>query len=295
MAVAVSARQQADRRGTERQRTDQQRLDVLAALQLPASVLAVVLAACGQYALAVGRNEIRGGLLYGLALAALGLALFAQSRTAGGEGVASVDVERISPRLAATGSSGRAHRGAGVDLPRRAFWPLTAMLGALSLALALVAATWPTNSDRERLPAVLARAYAAFPVTARRAEVLAVGGIVLFGGLLRGIGLEYLPGGVHGDETEFGMYALAVLRGTGPHPFGTIFLGDPALFAYEALFVALFGQTVMALRVLAALTRTVTVLVCYLFTRSLFGIRVALMATALLTVASVHIHSAVSA
>ena len=110
-------------------------------------------------------------------------------------------------------------------------------------------------------------------------------------GLLRFVGLEYLPGGVHGDETEFGMHVLSVLRGNGPNPFGTIFLGDPALFAYvEAPFVALFGQTVMALRVLAALTGTLTVLACYIFTRALFGVRVALFATVLLAFAAAHIH-----
>ena len=35
------------------------------------AMLVLVLAACGQYALAIGRNEIRGGLLYGLVLGPL--------------------------------------------------------------------------------------------------------------------------------------------------------------------------------------------------------------------------------
>ena len=209
-------------------------------------MLAVVLAACGQYALAIGRNEIRGGLLYGLALAALGLTLFAQSRTADGDAWARVEGKRLSGRLATGLVAVVTHVVALVliflDSP---FWLLTAMLGGLSLILALAVAAWPANALDRPLPAALARAHAAFPLTARRAEVLAVGGLVLLGGLLRCIGLEYLPGGVHGDETEFGMYVLAVLRGNGPNPFGTIFLGDPALFAYvEAPFVAIFGQTI---------------------------------------------------
>ena len=290
MAAAASARQQTDRRGAERPETDQRRLEVLAALPLPASVLAGVLAACGQYALAVGRNEIRGGLLYGLALAALGLTVFAQTRTAEREVWAGVGGKRISPRVATALVAAGAHVAAlalvFLDAP---FWLLTAMLGALSLILALVVAAWPTASLERPLPGVRARA--AFPVSARRAEVFAVGGLVALGGLLRCLALESLPGGVHGDESEFGMHALAVLRGNGPNPFGTIFLGDPALFAYvEAPFVAVFGQTVMALRIVAALTGTLTLLACYLFTRALFGVRVALMATALLTVAAVHIH-----
>ena len=100
MAVAVSARRHTDRRGTDRQATDQQRIEVLAALQLPASLLMVVLAACGQYAFAVGRNEIRGGVLYGLALAVLGVALYAQSRTAEPEAWSSVSVTRLPRRVA---------------------------------------------------------------------------------------------------------------------------------------------------------------------------------------------------
>lgn len=287
VAVAVSTRQR-----TDQQRLEQQRREVLGALQLPASILAVVLAGCGQYALAVGRNEIRGGLLYGLALAALGLTLFAQSRTGGREAWVAVGVRPLSPRVATGAVAAVVHLVALVLVyVSSPFWLLTVGLGVLSLTLAVVVAAWPTTSLHRDVPAPLARVRAAFPITARRAEVLAVGGIVLLAGVLRFVGLEYLPGGVHGDETEFGMYVLSVLRGNGPNPFGTIFLGDPALFAYvEAPFVAVFGQTVLGLRVLAALTGTLTVLACYLFTRGLFGIRVALMASAMLAVAAVHIH-----
>ena len=282
MAVAVSARQQAA----------QQRIDVLRAVPLPASILTVILAACGQYAFAIGRNEIRGGLLYGLALAGLGLTIYAQSRTVERDEWASADARQVSPRLVLGTVAAAAHLAALVLIFLGSqLWLLTAVLTLASFALAILTAAWPAFALRPNLPAPLARLQAAFPLTSRRAEILAVGGLVLFGGLLRCVGLENLPAGIHGDETEFGMNALQVLRGNGANPFGTIFLGDPALFAYvEAPFVAVFGQTIMALRILAGLTGTLTLFACYVFTRDLFGIRIALFATAMLTVASAHIH-----
>jgi len=281
VAVAVSARQSAELQGVE----------VLRAIQLPASILTVMLAACGQYAFAVGRNEIRGGLLYGLAIAALGVTLYAQSRTTGHE-TWTAAVHHPSRRVVTAVVAAVLHVVALVLIYLGSqLWMLTAALGVLSLVLAVLVAAWPTSQLQQYLPSFVASQLAAHPITPRRAELLAVSGIVLLAGLLRCVGLEYLPAGIHGDETEFGMYVLAVLRGNGPNPFGTIFLGDPALFAYvEAPFVAIFGQTIMALRVLAGLTGTLTVLACYLFTRELFGIRVALFATVLLAVAPAHIH-----
>lgn len=282
MAVAVP---------TQR-RVEQQRTGVLQALGLPASILALVLAAGGQYALAVSRNEYRGGLLYAAALAAFAVACIAQARTGERAGSTAVAGRRVPARLLTALAAVTAHILAitliVLDSP---LWLLTAALGLLSLVLAVIAAAWQVPAALRSVPHAAATAGINFRLTERRAELLALGALLVLGGVLRMGNLENVPSGVHGDETEFGLIALQVLRGAGPNPFGTMFLGDPALFAYVgAPFVAAFGQTILALRLPAAISGTLTLLVCYLFVRDLFGMRVAWLATGLLTVSAVHIH-----
>ncbi len=139
------------------------------------------------------------------------------------------------------------------------------------------------RSDRLRT-AVLARG-------AAQAEAVAVAGVVAAGALLRLVDLENFPSGIHGDESGFGLIALSILDGSGPHPFGRAFLDDPALAMYAKVpFVALMGPSIAAVRVASAIAGSFTVLALYGLARALFGRLVALAAAALLASSAAHIH-----
>ncbi len=120
-------------------------------------------------------------------------------------------------------------------------------------------------------------------------EVLAVAGLTLVGAALRLYRLADFPSGIHGDETGFGLIAEAILRGQGPNPFGTAFLGDAAMFVwFEAMFVAMLGHSITAIRAFAAVSGALTLPVFYLLIREMFGKRVGLLALALLAGSAVH-------
>lgn len=136
------------------------------------------------------------------------------------------------------------------------------------------------------------RAAADSPVAApTRSELLAVASIVGVGLVLRLWALEQFPSGIHVDEAAMGLVALDVLRGQGPYPFGFAFIGDPAPFMYaEALLMSIFGVSVGSARILAGLAGAAGLLSLWLLARQLFGVGVALLATALLAFTAAHIH-----
>ncbi len=128
-------------------------------------------------------------------------------------------------------------------------------------------------------------------VTLLKGKPVAVAILVAVGAILRLYNLEGYPTGIHGDETGFGLIADSILQGNGPNPFGTAFLGDPALFLYmEAPFLAIFGHTIAALRLFSALCGVLTLPAFYWLMRRLFGVRPALLALALLAGSAVHIN-----
>lgn len=122
-------------------------------------------------------------------------------------------------------------------------------------------------------------------------ERLIVAGVTLLAGVLRLPDLETHPSGIYGDEGEFGVLALAISRGDGPAPFGTAFLGDPALYVHIlAPFVRLLGPTMEAIRLPSALVGMATVPLLYGMVRDLYGRGPALLSALLLATSAVHIH-----
>lgn len=157
----------------------------------------------------------------------------------------------------------------------------------IGLALALVSAL-PMQPP---LGLALRSGLRRITTTLRTREALAVGAITILGAALRMYDLERYPSGFHGDEGEFGLIAASVLQGNGPDPFGTAFLGDPALYPYLlAPFLAVFGQTFTAVRLLSAVSGILTLPFFYLLIRRLFGMPTALLALTLLATNAVHIH-----
>lgn len=147
--------------------------------------------------------------------------------------------------------------------------------------LALFAGVWPAQGLRLR--ARLAE---------HRREIAAVALVTLIGGGFRFVALGQIPNILIGDEGMIGNWALGIGVNSGAlsMPFGymdgvgTIYLG-----MLKAM-ILVFGANEVSLRLLPALAGTLALPAIYLFSRSLFGTRVAWIALAILTVSHVHIH-----
>lgn len=122
-------------------------------------------------------------------------------------------------------------------------------------------------------------------------ELGAVALLLAVGAVYRFVALADFPTGIHGDEAEFGLLSARTLRGEGPYPFGVAFLGDPALFVYvNAVGVALLGQTMEAIRAVAAVSGWLTLPAIYWLARQMFGVPTALLALAFLATNHTHVH-----
>jgi 4-amino-4-deoxy-L-arabinose transferase-like glycosyltransferase len=115
--------------------------------------------------------------------------------------------------------------------------------------------------------------------------------VVAIAAVARFYRLDTLPSGLHGDEAFWGLLAQRVTdegwigpytRGVAGAPTGTTYLMAPA--------IALFGNTIFAVRVVSALAGTLTVLVLYLVGRQHVGERVALVGALLLATLGWHLH-----
>ena len=123
-----------------------------------------------------------------------------------------------------------------------------------------------------------------------RSEFVLLALVVALGFLLLAYDLENIPPGVHGDEGESGMQALKILQGQIPGLISVGWYHQPMLaFAWHALTMKIFGDTVFGLRMSSVIVGTLTLIPLYFLTRLLFGRRVALLATLLLSVSHWHI------
>lgn len=128
-------------------------------------------------------------------------------------------------------------------------------------------------------------------VSARRVEVAAAGGIVVAALLLRAVALDLYPYSFGGDEGSLAVPALDVLAGKLTNPFGTGWYSTPTLFMFmQAVSIRLFGETVVGVRMLSALSGALAVACTYLLVRHLMGRWAALVAALLLAVFHYHIH-----
>ncbi len=276
------------------------------------ALLALLIASLGQHALTQLHNWNLALTLYGGSVAALIFGIVFQQHT--GSSIALMSRlsgmslgERTKPPLLLE-KCRRLYRASISNLSRiRPTRPIVlSVLSVLSLAVSVVAV------DRQGLASLTLAAWggalgfafgAALPSIRKRAagrrvlwtgfaigEFAAVFAMVSIGAALRLYHLSGIPGGIHGDETEFGLLARTVLAGQGPNPFGTAFLGDPALYVYIlALFLALFGNEIEALRLSSAVAGVVTLIAFYFVIRRMFGVRPGLFGLALLTGSAVHV------
>ncbi|MCA9951060.1 MAG: glycosyltransferase family 39 protein [Anaerolineales bacterium] len=108
---------------------------------------------------------------------------------------------------------------------------------------------------------------------------------------LRGVATAQIPTTFSGDEGSAGLFAVSMLRGEANNLLGLGWFSFPAFyFGIQSLSIALFGQSIEALRLTSALAGALTVVAVYWLGRVLFGRLTGVLAAIYLAVSHYHIH-----
>jgi hypothetical protein len=122
-------------------------------------------------------------------------------------------------------------------------------------------------------------------------EVLAVGALVLLGLASCLTALGHAPGGLYGDECEFGLRAAAILEGHPPAPFSTGFGDTPTLWTWlQAAFMTIAGRGPGGIRLAGAFASALAVAPVYALLRRDLGRLAALAGAALFALSPLHLH-----
>lgn len=122
-------------------------------------------------------------------------------------------------------------------------------------------------------------------------ERVVLAAIVLVGLLVRTWDLGDLPISLHGDEAATGLDAARILDDGWIGVYTPSALGQPAVpFYATALSVAALGHTMFALRVVSAIAGALAVYVVFRVATPRFGVRVGLIAAAVLALLNWHLH-----
>ena len=123
------------------------------------------------------------------------------------------------------------------------------------------------------------------------AEAAIVAALLAVGLAARGVALGSLPAGFYGDEAEFGLRALALLRGERIAPFTVVFDDHPSLYHWlQAAGMALFGTGIAGVRAAAALAGALTVPFVYGLLRRDLGRAGAAAGALLFAFSPLHVH-----
>ena len=240
---------------------------------------------------------------FALLAAALGLAAAAQlalrSGTQGMGIAAAVAAVAAGIAAARAGPPDAAPQAAPV-LPWRALRPTRPRAAALA-ALALAVVLLLQALDRAYAFQLAAFAISALgwsaayvPLRLRAPaprEAWTVAGLLALGLLTRVAFLGEVPGGMYGDEAEFGLRALAILDGRPLPPFGVAFDQHPTFFHWvQAAGMAVAGRDVAGLRFASGLAGALGVPALYGLLRRDLGRAGAAAGGVLLALAPLHLH-----
>jgi 4-amino-4-deoxy-L-arabinose transferase-like glycosyltransferase len=115
--------------------------------------------------------------------------------------------------------------------------------------------------------------------------------LIIFAFAIRGLGTAHIPIFLTGDEGSSGISAMQFLKGEIDNIFIVGWYSFPSLyFSIQAAFIAIFGETTQALRILSACVGTLTVVAVYFAGRAMFGNRTGALAALALAVLHFHIH-----
>ena len=124
-----------------------------------------------------------------------------------------------------------------------------------------------------------------------RTDCLILAGLIALALALRVTNLTHIPPGFNGDEAWTGLDAKRILDGGPIGPYVQSAIGQPTGPLYFAApFVAVFGQTVFAVRFAMAILGVATVAMAYVTFRIMFDRPIATFAAFLLCVSAWHIH-----
>ncbi|HOU42483.1 MAG TPA: glycosyltransferase family 39 protein, partial [Promineifilum sp.] len=108
---------------------------------------------------------------------------------------------------------------------------------------------------------------------------------------LRAYATDRYPTTYSGDEGSAGLYAVELLTGKANNLFGLGWFSFPTLyFTVQSAAIALFGQTVEAVRLTSAVAGALTVVALYWLGRAMFNRTTALLAALYLAASHFHIH-----
>ncbi len=128
-------------------------------------------------------------------------------------------------------------------------------------------------------------------IRANRIEIAAVTALVLAALVVRVVDLELLPYAFANDEGWVGVEGRDLISGQIMNFFRVGWSAQPLLsFLPDSLSILLFGNTILAVRLVSAVEGTLTVLFLYLAGREVFGKRAAFLAAGILAALPVHIH-----
>jgi hypothetical protein len=245
-------------------------------LSFLALIIALILAFFAQHLFSKGGRYHRALLLYGLAVVVTWV--YARLERGG----SSFHIGGFVPLRLAFGASAFLSLALCLALESKGiFYAGQAFCWIVGMIL-LVAACLPHQFHWRNL---------AFWRKVNKSEIALVTSIVIVGFVLRAYGLDFIPSGFHGDEGELGDYALSILEGRSVPLFSTGWDRHPTLFSHlQAISMTLFGTNVFGVRILSAVTGSLTLPLVYLLARRMFGRWAATMAALLLAVSHWHIH-----
>jgi 4-amino-4-deoxy-L-arabinose transferase-like glycosyltransferase len=123
-----------------------------------------------------------------------------------------------------------------------------------------------------------------------RLEVLVVAVLTAGALILRLTALGQVPNVVSGDEGRIGLLGISAAQGRLADMFATVYGHSTLYLLVIGLAMKLFGAGPTGLRMTSALAGAMTVPALYVLARHMFGVRVGLIAAALLTVSHLHLH-----
>jgi 4-amino-4-deoxy-L-arabinose transferase-like glycosyltransferase len=124
-----------------------------------------------------------------------------------------------------------------------------------------------------------------------RLEIAGIAAVTIAAFVLRFIRLTDVPYPMSGDEASVGLEGEQILVGSSRDMFRTGWSSQPILsFLGPAVSMALFGKSLLGLRLFPVLAGTLTVLVLYLLVRAMFSRAPAFLAAFLLASMSFHVH-----
>ena len=240
------------------------------------------------------RELAAGALLYALGAAALalglrGIGVHPDETVDRGERATQVRVGRLIVGLVLAGLLTVPVLKMLAQHSRESFlWPTLLWIGALAV---IAWATFPGRSSHAPASPAAGASEGLSRIPPRLRGALFALGLFALALALRVWRLDSIPPTLGGDEAGWGLDAVRILAGEIRNPFALGWLSVPTMSAfYCAGGMALFGQTVVGLRVVPALAGAATVVVVYFLASRLLGRRAGLLSALLLAAFHYHIH-----